>query len=122
MLLVPTYLKQSPVHGIGCFAAAPIAKGTLIWRHEPALDIVVPEATVAALPDPARQLIHRYAYRTPQIPGGWVLPFDNTRFINHDPAPNTDNLTVDTFAARDIAADEEITADYGEFTPDTDFV
>ena len=32
MLLVPTRLAQSAIHGLGVFAVAPIAKGTAIWR------------------------------------------------------------------------------------------
>ncbi len=115
MLLVPTYAAASPIQGIGLFAAAPIAKGTAIWRFEPAFDRIIPEAEFARLPEVAQKFVDRYGYITSQIPGGWVVSLDNTRFINHSPTPNTDNRTAITYAARDIASDEEITCDYGEF-------
>ena len=115
MLLVPTYAAASAIQGIGLFAAAPIAKGTAIWRFEPAFDRIIPEAEFEGLPDVARSFVDRYGYVTPQIPGGWVVSLDNTRFINHSSTPNTDNTRPVTYAARDIAKDEEITCDYGEF-------
>ncbi|WP_341897679.1 SET domain-containing protein-lysine N-methyltransferase [Ferrovibrio terrae] len=115
MLLVPTYAAASSIQGVGLFAAAPIARGTLIWRFEPVFDRIIPQADFDTLPPVARAFVERYGYVTPQIPGGWVVSLDNTRFINHSPAPNTDNTTPVTYAARDIAQDEEITCDYGEF-------
>ncbi len=115
MLLVPTYTSASPIEGVGLFAAEAIPAGTLIWRFEPAFDRVIPEDVFAALPPPARAFIERYGYITPQIPGGWVVSLDNTRFINHATDPNTDNTTPQTFARRAIAKGEEITCDYGEF-------
>jgi hypothetical protein len=38
MLLVKTYLSASPIHGIGLFAAEPIAKGTVIWCFDERVD------------------------------------------------------------------------------------
>ncbi|MFC3677020.1 SET domain-containing protein [Ferrovibrio xuzhouensis] len=115
MLLVPTIAAASAIQGVGLFAAAPIARGTVIWRFEPVFDRIIPDADVAGLPEVARAFIERYGYITPQIPGGWVVSLDNTRFINHSETPNTDNTQADTTAARDIAEGEEITANYGEF-------
>lgn len=115
MLLVPTFAAASAIQGVGLFAAAPIAKGTVIWRYEPVFDRIIPEADFAGLPEVARAFIERYGYITPQIPGGWVVSLDNTRFINHSETPNTDNTQPETTAARDIAEGEEITANYGEF-------
>ncbi len=118
MLLIPTYAAASPIQGVGLYAAAPIPAGTLIWRFEPAFDRIIPEDVFAALPEPARAFVERYGYITPQLPGGWVVSLDNTRFINHAADPNTDNTTPETYARRDIAMGEEITCDYGEFCTD----
>lgn len=115
MLLVPTYAAASSIQGVGLFAAAPITRGTLIWRFEPVFDRIIPQGDFETLPPVARAFVERYGYTTPQIPGGWVVSLDNTRFINHSTTPNTDNTTPVTTAARDIAQDEEITCDYGEF-------
>lgn len=115
MLLVPTYLALSPLHGVGVFAAAPIARGTRMWERHPELDPIIPLETIQALPEVAQAFFRRYAYDSPQFPGGMVLGFDNSRFINHSTDPNTDNSGAVTVARRDIAKDEEITCDYGEF-------
>ncbi|MGK9165729.1 SET domain-containing protein-lysine N-methyltransferase [Inquilinus limosus] len=112
MFLVPTYVAPSAIHGLGVFAAAPIAKGTPIWRFDPAIDKVVPQDVVAALPEVPRRFFETYAYLSPDIPGGYVVNGDDARFLNHDDDPNTDNSGPVTLAARDIAAGEEITCDY----------
>lgn len=118
MLLIPTYAAASAIQGVGLFAAAPVAAGQLIWRFDPLFDRIVPEADFALMPETARAFIERYGYITPQIPGGWVVPLDNTRFINHSSDPNTDNTRPETYARRAIAAGEEITCDYSEFCED----
>lgn len=118
MLLIPTYAAASAIQGVGLFAAEAVAAGQLIWRFDPLFDRIVPEADFALMPATARAFIERYGYITPQIPGGWVVPLDNTRFINHSSDPNTDNTRPETYACRAIAAGEEITCDYSEFCED----
>jgi len=118
MLLIRTFASASPIQGVGLFAAEPIAAGQLIWRFDPVFDRIVKEADFALLPETARAFIERYGYITPQIPGGWVVPLDNTRFINHSSDPNTDNTKPETYARRAIAEGEEITCDYSEFCED----
>ncbi len=117
MLLVRTRAQGSPIEGVGLFAAEPIARGTVVWRFEPGLDLVVPEDRVAALPESARAFFGRYAFPCPFFPGGLLLGFDNTRFVNHSAEPNLDNAGPETIALRDIAAGEELTTDYGELEP-----
>ncbi len=118
MLLVPTYIGPSPIHGTGTFAAAPIPTGTKIWQFQPDLDLVVSDEFLIRLPAVAQEFVRTYSFRSPYWPGGWVLCFDHSRFINHSAAPNTDNRSEFTFATSDIAAGEEITCDYREFGPD----
>lgn len=120
MLLVRTFVAASPIHGIGLYAAEPIRRGTLVWRFEPGLDQIIPPDVVQRSPDCAREYLLRYGYFSPQVPGGLVLPFDNTKFMNHSGDPNTDNTTELTYARRDIAAGEELTCDYREFCTDFD--
>lgn len=114
MMLVPTHLRASAIHGLGVFAAAPIAKGTVLWRFQEGVDQVIPFALFETLPEVARRTIDYYAYQCPQFPGGYLLNFDNARFLNHSTAPNTDNTTEVSIALRDIAEGEEITVDYDE--------
>lgn len=114
MLLVPTYVRESPIQGLGLYAAAPIPKGTLIWQLAPGFDAILKDNYVAALPDLARAFVERYSIVSKLHPNAVILHGDNTRFINHSTTPNTDNDRdpEKTFALRDIAKDEEITADY----------
>lgn len=116
MLLVKTYLAPSGVHGIGLFAAEPIAKGTVIWRFDERVDRRFTKAEREALPEPARSFLKTYSY--PEEVGSEVyfLDGDHARFMNHSAAPNTD-CEVDTVATRDIAAGEELLCDYHQFHP-----
>jgi len=116
MLLVSTYVAASEIEGVGVFAAAPIAKGALIWRLNPDFDRLVPADSYAGLPETVQELIDRYAYPSPDKPGYLVYEVDNGRFMNHSDASNTDFSEYGGgFATRDIAAGEELTCDYGQF-------
>lgn len=41
MLLVPTFLSQSPIHGLGLFAAEPVSQGAVVWKFAPGFDLTV---------------------------------------------------------------------------------
>lgn len=120
MLLVQTYLAPSPTHGIGCFAAAPIAKGQLVWVYDPRIDLRLSLEMVEQLPSSAREMVHWYGYLTAY--GGehaFILCGDNARHINHAATPNLldviDERGEINLAARDIAVGEELTCDYFAF-------
>jgi len=116
MLLISTYVAASEIEGVGVFAAAPVAKGALIWRLNPDFDRLVPAYSYPGLPDAMKELIDRYAYPSPDKPGYLVYEVDNGRFINHSDAPNTDFSEYGGgFAMRNIAAGEELTCDYSQF-------
>lgn len=119
MLCVRTSLHPSGIHGLGLFAAEPIAAGTVIWRETPwSVTTYAPE-DVAHLPPVFQQFVHTYAYLWQ---GRYVLGFDDSRFMNHSEASNTRNgedLTT-TVAVRDIAFGDELTCDYREFDDDLD--
>jgi uncharacterized protein len=120
MLLVPTYLAPSPIHGIGLFAAAPIAAGTPVWRLDERFDVAVDEPSVASLDTVAQLQVQRYAYSDPERRVR-ILCADDARFFNHaddancrDDPSSTGEVTV---AVRDIAEGEELTWDYREQGP-----
>lgn len=116
MLLVKTYLAPSAIHGIGLFAAEPIAKGTKIWRFDDRIDRRFTKAERDAMPEPARTMVNTYSY--PESIGSEIhlLDGDHARFMNHSDTPNTDS-TTDTIATRDIAEGEELLCDYEHFYP-----
>ncbi len=46
MLVVKTFLKFSPIHGLGCFAGEDLKKGQLVWRFDPGIDLTFTEEEV----------------------------------------------------------------------------
>ena len=112
MLLVRTRVGPSSIHGIGVFAAEPVAAGREVWRFAPGLDLVIPAAEVEAAPAAFRAYLDTYAYRSHDVADGVVLSCDHAKFLNHSEAANTAIAPFVTRAARDIAEGEEITCDY----------
>jgi SET domain-containing protein len=118
MLLVPTYVAPSAIEGVGVFADAPIAAGTLIWRLDPSLDRLISRDELARLEPLFQRFVERYSYPYPHDPKLLIVELDNGRFMNHSDAPNTMFSDPDAgYTLRDIAAGEELTCDYAEFDP-----
>ena len=117
MLRVPTYLAPShiPGAGLGLFCKEWVPRGTLVWRLDPALDVILD-----ALPeDPVlRSFVEVYGYVPLEEPRRWVICLDDGRFINHADAPNTRDDAETTTALDDLAPGTEITSDYRSFCRD----
>lgn len=119
MLLISTYVAQSPIEGLGVFAGEYVPRGSLMWSLNPKFDIFVRMAELETLPSHMRGFISRYSYPHLEMPGYRVLDADNGRFMNHSLAPNTDFRIFDKgYALVDIAEGDEITCNYHEFDPD----
>jgi SET domain-containing protein len=94
------FVKESPIHGKGCFAARNIKKGEFIGTYE----------GTSARKDGIYVL--------------WVLKEDGDyrgvngknalRFLNHSQTCNSEFEGQDLYAVRRIKKGEEITFDYGE--------
>jgi hypothetical protein len=114
MLRIPTYLATSriPGAGLGLFCRDVVPAGTLIWRFDPGLDLVI-----AALPEEpvSRRFVEIYGYMPLEGAPRWLICMDDARFINHADAPNTLDTPDTTIALRALAAGEEITSDYRSF-------
>ncbi|MCY1021665.1 SET domain-containing protein [Pyxidicoccus sp. MSG2] len=111
MLRVKTYIAQSGIHGVGLFAGAPIAGGTVIWGFDPPVDQRFTPDDVKQMPPMMKTFLSRYAYSDR---GTLVLCGDHARFMNHSPQPNCGNDPTRqyTLALRDIAQGEELTDNY----------
>ncbi len=122
MLLVPTRLAPSAIHGLGVFAVGPIARGTPVWRFAPGLDMEFAPEIVPTLPAHVQIFFAHYGYLDRSV-GRVILCFDDARFVNHSETPNVaadyarDPYGLDV-ALRDIAAGEEITMNYESFEKD----
>ena len=115
MLRVKTTIKESAVHGIGLFAAEPIAKGVVTWEFDPEFDSAFTEAQVERMPEHARAIFLKYAYWDKVI-GKYVLCSDDQRFINHATRDfNIQSTPNQDVAAADIAIGEELLCNYNDY-------
>lgn len=113
MLCVKTVLKQSSIHGIGLFADEDIKKGTIVWRYNPLIDIILSQREIDSLKEGCRNQILNYSFKTKD--GDYVLVSDDNRFINFSIEPNIDDVAdieSPSIANRDIKKGEELTCDY----------
>lgn len=123
MILVPTRVAPSAIHGNGLFALTSISKGTPIWRFLPGFDHEFSPDAWKALPEPARSHTRHFCFvRTTDL--HVILSGDHACFINHCDNPNTGapaevRIPVTTVALRDIPEGEEITCDYMSYDADT---
>jgi SET domain-containing protein len=118
MLLISTYVAQSPIEGLGVFAGEPVRRGDLFWSFNPKFDICIRPEELEGLPPHMLDYLRRYTYPHLELPGVVILDSDNGKFMNHSLAPNTDFRIFDKgYALVDIAEGEEITCNYFEFDP-----
>lgn len=120
MLLVPVEVRQSPIHGLGVFAAAFIAKGTVVWQFDPGVDKRHSVEWLAAQPEHVRRFFTSYGVRSLDQ-RFYYLAGDYTLFINHSATPNMApdpshkvNEEEVVVAIQDIRPGEELTINYGE--------
>ena len=120
---VPYELKQSPIAGLGIFATAPIARGTLLWKYD---ENSVKEYEEAALRARLAPLSAAEAVELCEHVFCWEGKvceiMDDGKYWNHAKGSkqNTGNHPdgdahgdgMSSYALRDIAAGEELTDDY----------
>jgi SET domain-containing protein len=116
MMRVPVRLAPSKIHGLGLFAAEPIAEGTVVWDYDPPIDQTIPVAELPKLPTHVRKYIGVYGYREGDH---IILCGDDARYFNHSKAPNCrSGYGTQTVAIRAIKPGEELTDDYEAFDDD----
>ena len=122
MLIVPTYLEKSPIHGFGVFAKQFIPKGTKVWEFNPIFDIVLSEEEFESLPPSSRAEIEIHLYQPEE---GGDLYYESTmgKYMNHSRSANVDFSEVGAgWATRDIQVGDELTCDYRHFMADTSHI
>lgn len=116
MMLIPTYVAPSAIDGVGMFAGVPVAKGTRLWEFTPGFDRIFSPSELAQLPELAREYIGRHGFHAAS--GVHVISGDHDQYVNHADDANMVEMGDSTwptgalFAARDIAAGEELTQNY----------
>lgn len=118
MMLVPTYLDRSEIHGLGVFAREFIARGVRIWELHPLLDVRLSPEEHAALPPVAYAEVEMHGFR-PEANGPIYYEAMMGKYMNHSREPNTD-FTALSFGVttRDIQPGEELTCDYHQLVHD----
>jgi SET domain-containing protein len=115
MLLVETYLAESPNKGLGIFSKNFIPKDTIIWKFVEGFDIKVHEDEYKSLSDIQKQFVDKYFWKE----GNYLYSScDHSVFQNHSFNPNSVEDGEDMKASRDILPGEEILVDYGTFDDD----
>lgn len=114
MLLIPTVVKKSPIHGRGLFADQDVAEGQVVWEFDEKVDLSFPKKYLDYLPEH----VQRYAATYGSIEDGvFYFDGDDTRYMNHSAEPNvkTGPGHDSMYAVRPIKKGEELLCDYREF-------
>jgi len=117
MLVIPTYLADSPIQGTGVFAAENVQKGSTVWIFDHRVDRIIRPDDVGDLPAHVIDFLDKHAWLDNN--GYWRIGIDNDKFTNHSDNPNVGpyrDMNSMTVALRDIAKGEEITEDYSQFS------
>ena len=145
--LIDHEVRQTASTGLGVFARAPVRSGTRVWRHVEGQFAVYDEAGFLRLIDgkAADWVVYEltHVFGLAEFPECLIRVFDDAVLINHSDHPNlrtnraagakrtiTDPEGVAQallhdryalFAARDIAAGEELVLDYSADVHDPPF-
>lgn len=117
MLTIKTSIHQSRIQGIGLFAEERVPKGATIWKFDSEFDRIFDPKEVNEMDELKKEFLYHFAYLEKTL-RKFVLPVDDTRFINHSVRPNIVDIGIPgekscySIACRDIEIGEEITIDY----------
>lgn len=111
MLYVKTITKESPIHGVGCFANQNISKGQIVWMFNDKTDKALYMHEAHGL---WKECLEHYSWKEGNH--HHIICFDNAMYINHS---NNANLVMNVetgnmHAARDIQNGEELAENYEE--------
>jgi hypothetical protein len=112
MMLIPTRVGPSAIHGLGLFTVTAVAAGTPVCVFDLRYDARFTGDEVAAMPPLMRAFVERFGFPDQDEPGLFCVEFDNGRFMNHADRPNLMQDGVYARAAGDLAAGDELTYNY----------
>lgn len=106
------FIKNSPVHGTGIFAAVNIPKGKRILQY---VGEKITKKQAELRPESEGRVFIFELNKKHDIDGN--VPYNTARFINHSCDPNAETEIIRgkiwIIAIKDISKDEEITYNYG---------
>jgi uncharacterized protein len=112
MMLVPTRVAPSPIHGLGLFTEEPVRAGAAVCIFDLRYDTRFTFAEVAAMPPLMRAFVETYGFQDQEEAGLFCVEFDNGRLMNHADEPTLIQDGATARAVRDLASGEELTYDY----------
>jgi hypothetical protein len=119
MIVVKTKLDKSLISGIGLFAVESIPKGDLIWKMTSISVFQISPERYEKLSQIEKDFIQEKDYYWLDNDGNYLIPIDDSRFVNHSNDPNIIETDENfCFASRDIKPGEELTIDYKTLIPE----
>ena len=113
MLTIKTKLDKSSIAGIGLFADQDVLKSEIVWRMNSLSVLRITPDEYNKLLKIEQDFINDKDYYWTDKDNNYMIPIDDSRFMNHSSDPNVidfdDNICV---ATRDIKKNEELTIDY----------
>lgn len=119
MIHIKYQLRESPIHGIGLFAAEAIDARRRIYTPNKLLDVNLTTDEYFQLSKREQEDVQYYGYFN-KYSGAWHVAFDPIRFLNHGDegiANVTQDEAMVMTAVRDIIKGEELLQDYTEIYP-----
>jgi SET domain-containing protein len=118
MLIVKTKLDKSSIAGIGLFADQDILKGEAVWKMNSLSVLKITLNEYDNLSQIEKDFIQEKDYFWTDEHGNYMIPIDDSKFINHSCNPNIIDLDDNTcIASKDIKREEELTIDYKTLVP-----
>jgi len=127
MLTVKTRIDKSTISGIGLFADEDILKGDTVWKmasisvlkitpvEYKSLSILYAHWICSLI---EQDFIKEKDYYWTDEDNNYMIPIDDSRFINHSVNPNVIDLDDNTcVASKNIKQGEELTIDYKTLVP-----
>lgn len=111
MLLVPHYVAQSEIHGLGVFSSVKIEEGEMVWKYDPQFDVEIPYELVKCFLDVDQETVFNHAEFV-ESRNSFILGNDADIFMNHSDTPSLIDAGNAMFAARPIKPGDELTCDY----------
>lgn len=119
MLTIKTKLDKSHISGIGLFANQNIPKGSIVWSMSELSVIRIAKDKYHNLPVIDKNFIQEKDYYWIDDNGDYMIPIDDSRFINHSENPNIiDKDEYACISSRDILCGEELTINYKTLVPE----